>query len=120
MKYRLRDVVDQLDYEELMKIKSDLESGGIHLKNFIESKIREKEKLHDKFCSVCQSEISPYAVSNFTLVFGPNDFRKKATFCALDCLKYFISNMEKFKKECAIAHQEENKKRASEENNEEI
>ena len=102
MKYKLRDVVDQLDYDELVKIKKDLESGGVHLKNFIGAKVKEKEIIHRKNCTVCQSEISQFSTSNYTLVFGPADFRKKATFCAVDCLKYFITNLEKFNEHYAL------------------
>jgi hypothetical protein len=32
------------------------------------------------------------------LIFGPKDFRKKASFCALDCLEYFIEKIKKEKK----------------------
>jgi len=96
--YRLRDVVDALDHDELLKIKKDLDGGGFHIKQFIQQKIKEKEEVHEKFCPVCSSPINPKNISTYTLVFGPEDFRKKATFDALDCLKYFLQNMEQMKK----------------------
>ena len=97
MDYRLRDVIDSLDYNELVKMKKDLEYGGLHLKSFINKKIQEKESHHSKSCSVCSSELKENSVNNFTLVFGPEDFRKKASFCGIDCLEYFIKDLKDMK-----------------------
>ena len=99
MKYiRLRDVVPDLEYHELKKIQKDLDSGAIHLKNLIDQEISKKEKEHRKNCSVCQTDIDGYSTQNYTLIFGPSDFRKQATFCALDCLEYFIKDLKERKR----------------------
>jgi len=98
-KYKLRDVIENLDHEELIKMKKDIDAGGLHMKKFLQQKIKENEHKHDQYCVVCVSKIDPYKTSNYTLVFGPSDFKKKATFCALDCLKYFLQNLEQIKKQ---------------------
>ena len=108
-KYRLRDFIDKIDQAELSRIKKDLEAGGIHLKKFIDQKIKENEKKHEQYCSVCSSPIDPASTDTYTLIFGPSDFKKKATFCAMDCLKYFLKNMEEMKQQNRkIAQMQEN------------
>ena len=94
MDKRLRDIIHTLDYYELLKIKKDLRSGGQHLLDFIEHEITRREQDHHVFCTSCGSEIQHNASSVLTLVFGPHDFRKKATFCGKDCLDYFMAKMD--------------------------
>ena len=98
MDKRLRDVIPIMDYHELLRIKKDLEEGGIHLKNFVEKEIDKRHKQHSTFCSTCGIEIESKSTTTSTLIFGPNDFKKKATFCGKDCLEYFIKNLEDMKK----------------------
>lgn len=97
MKKRFRDVIDIVDYEDLLKIKNDIDNGGLHLKKLVDEKIKEQQRKHNELCSVCSNEIDPSSTNSYTLVFGPDDFRKKATFCAVDCLEYFINNLKKIK-----------------------
>jgi hypothetical protein len=97
MKYKLREVIDSLDYNEMVKMRKDIDAGGFHLKKFLDSKIKEQEKAHDTSCANCFSELDPNRTNNFTLVFGPHDFRKKASFCGVDCLEYFLKELKKMK-----------------------
>ncbi len=90
----IKDAINGMDYNELMGIKIDLEGGGMQLRKLVTQKIKEKEKLHEKRCAVCSSEIDCYGTGNYTLLFGPEDFKKKASFCAIDCLEYFLSRMK--------------------------
>jgi hypothetical protein len=98
MEKRLRDVIDAIDYSELLRMKSDLTSGGHHLRKFIEGEIRSREMQHSEYCSNCSAEIDAKSTTTFTLLFGPSDFRKKASFCGKDCLQYFVSKMDEMKK----------------------
>lgn len=97
LKRKFRDVVDFIEYDDLIKIKKDIESGGIHIKNLVEEKIKESQKSHDLVCSFCNSEIDSNSTTTYTLIFGPNDFRKKATFCAIDCLESFLGGIKEMK-----------------------
>jgi len=97
MDKRLRDIVHVIDYYELLRIKKDLEQGGIHLKKFIQAEIDERHKQHSVFCSTCDTEIDPKSTTTTTLMFGPHDFKKKATFCGRDCLSYFLKNIDEMK-----------------------
>jgi hypothetical protein len=99
MERRFRDLVTTLDVEELQKIQHDIETGGIHLKNLVDDTIRSKLKEHQKVCATCNNDLDPYSSSSYTLIFGPSDFRKQASFCGLDCLSFFLINLKEMKAE---------------------
>lgn len=103
MVYRLRDVIDGIDYSELQKLRADLAAGGLHVRKFVDKKIAEHERKYDQICAGCQTTIDPYSTTNYTLVFGPDDLKRKATFCALDCLRHFIASLEAQKMQRAKA-----------------
>ena len=98
MKHKLREIIDSLETDELLKMRRDIEAGGFHLKRFIDVKIKDQQKKHEKYCTTCSSELDPNNTNNFTLIFGPDDFRKKASFCGLDCLGYFLKELKQIKK----------------------
>ncbi len=90
---RIRDVIDFLSFEELQKMKRDLDSGGFHLLRLVKHKIQENERSHKQFCSFCGAQLDMQSIHNYTVVFGPYDFRKKASFCGTDCLLSFFRNL---------------------------
>ncbi|MCB9358956.1 hypothetical protein H6503_03430 [Candidatus Woesearchaeota archaeon] len=98
MDKRLRDVIDSIDYYELLKMKQDLDTGGHHLRTFINKEIENRQREHSVSCSTCGSHIEPSSPNTQTLIFGSSDFKKKATFCGKDCLSYFLSKTEEMKK----------------------
>ena len=91
---RIRDVLEFIDYEELLKLKRDLESGGFHLLKLVNQKVKDIELSHKKVCSYCGNELDLNKANNYTLIFGPYDFRKKATFCGVDCMESFLANLK--------------------------
>jgi len=97
MSRKFEEVFEVLDYNELMRFKSDLDSGAITLKKLLEEKIKGKLKEHEKICATCSGQLNFYKTSNYTIVFGPDDFKKKASFCGLDCLEYFIIKLKDMK-----------------------
>ena len=97
MTRRFEEVIDILDYNELMRFKNDLDSGAIILKRLLEEKIKKKLREHEKVCATCSNDLNFYKTNNYTLVFGPDDFKKKASFCGLDCLEYFILKLKDMK-----------------------
>jgi hypothetical protein len=90
----LKEAINSVDYHELVDLHEDLEKGGVATKQLIKDAILAKEKELGKLCHVCQSELDPNSTHNYTLLLGPEGLRRKASFCALDCLKYFLSDME--------------------------
>ena len=99
MKLKLKDAISSMGYNDLVELHEDLLEGGHFTRKLVEKEIVEKEKQMGKFCAVCSSEIDPHSTNNYTILLGPEGLRRKASFCALDCLKFFISNIEKRKSE---------------------
>lgn len=97
MSRKFEDVFDVLDYEELMRFKNDFDSGAITIKKLLEEKIKKRLKEHEKDCAVCSNRLDFYKTNNYTILFGPDDFKKKASFCGLDCLEYFIIKLKDMK-----------------------
>ena len=98
MSRRFEDLFDVLDYNELMRFKNDLDSGAITVKKLLEERIKKKLKEHEKVCATCSNTLNFYKTNNYTLIFGPDDFKKKASFCGLDCLGYFLIKLKDMKK----------------------
>ncbi len=94
MARKFEEMVELLDYEELMRFKGDVDAGALSVKKLLEESIKKKLKEHEKTCATCSSNLNFYKPSNYTLVFGPDDFKKKASFCGLDCLEYFINKLK--------------------------
>ena len=97
MSRKFEEIFDILDYNELMRFKSDFDSGAISVKKLLEEKIKGKLKEHEKICATCSNNLNFYKTNNYTLIFGPDDFKKKASFCGLDCLEYFILKLKNMK-----------------------
>lgn len=99
MKLKLKDAIGSMEYHDLVELHEDLREGGHSTRKLVEQRIVEKEKEMGRLCAVCNSEIDPHSTSNYTVLLGPEGLRRKASFCALDCLKFFISNLEKRKED---------------------
>jgi len=97
MSRRFEEALDILDYNELMRFKNDFDNGAVLLKRLLEEKVKNKLKEHEKVCVTCSSSLNFYKIDNYTLVFGPDDFKKKASFCGLDCLEYFLTKLKEIK-----------------------
>ncbi len=109
MKKRFREVIDELQYEELVRMRKDIESGGHHLRSFIDSKIKEIERDEVKTCAVCGAPINPHFIDDYSLVFGRFDFKKRAFFCGLDCLNFFVQKLNDKEKENLVKARESQK-----------
>lgn len=94
VKKKFHELVEYLDYDELQRIRHDLTMGGVYLARLVEDQIQEENKKHESSCTICNTKIDAQSLSNFTLIFGPDDFKKKATFCALDCMEHFLENLK--------------------------
>jgi len=101
MKRRLREVIGLLEFEELAKIKDDLNKGGDAIRILVDNRMREEIKKMNQFCAVCSSRIEPESSTRFSLEVGPEEMKRKVSFCAIDCLGYFINEIKKLKKEQA-------------------
>ncbi|MBN2142736.1 hypothetical protein JW711_05405 [Candidatus Woesearchaeota archaeon] len=90
---KLKGFIEHLDESELRFVKRFIEKG--EALKLVDQKIVEKRSEEwNRICPVCNSLISNDSI---TLIFGPEDFRKKASFCATDCLEYFIQKLKQNK-----------------------
>lgn len=96
--YRLKEFLGSLEHYELVKLKQEMEKGTLDIGKALQEKIKENEKIHATVCTTCSNTLDPYNTNNYTLIFGPDDFRKKGSFCGLDCLEYFLINLKQIKK----------------------
>jgi hypothetical protein len=97
MAKRFKDVISLLEYEELLRVKSDLNKGGDGIRILLDNKIKEEVKKKNSFCAVCASKIEPESTTKFHLAFGPDELKKEISFCAVDCMEYFLKELKKVK-----------------------
>ncbi|MEM4637424.1 MAG: hypothetical protein QXK76_00150 [Candidatus Woesearchaeota archaeon] len=96
------DILEKLNLEELELFEKDLKEG--YIQKYIDQK-KEFFKIKDKYCPVCGNNVKEDC---FVLIWGEPSLRKKAHFCGIDCLKYFINN--KINKKTSIINIKKNNK----------
>ena len=96
--YRFTKLLGSLEHYELVRLKHEIEKGSLDVEKEIQGYIKDLEKKHAKICTTCSNSLDPYNTNNYTIIFGPEDFRKKGSFCGLDCLEYFLIKLKQMKK----------------------
>ena len=96
--YRFTRFLSSLEHYELVRLKQEIEKGNLDMEKEIQENIKERERKHSKFCTTCSNDLDLNNTNNYTIVFGPDDFKKKASFCGLDCLEYFLIKLKQMKK----------------------
>ncbi len=95
MKRRFREVIELIDFEELVRMKDDLNKGGDGIRILVDNKIKEEIKRQNEFCAVCASSIENESETRLSLVVGSKDNEKRVSFCAIDCMEYFLNGLKK-------------------------
>jgi hypothetical protein len=96
MTWKINEALENIEEQELYRLQDDLASGAELLKRIVSDRIKRIEKAKSGICVTCGNNLEEHPRS-YTLVFGPDGFRKKAGFCELDCLEYFLANLKKLK-----------------------
>ncbi len=96
MASNVRELIDSVEEDELYKLQSDLAKGGRHLKKLVNEKIEEIQNSKTNFCITCGKGLADDD-SCFSLTFGKEGLRKRGSFCEIDCLEYFISELKKLR-----------------------
>lgn len=91
MEDKLKKMLGNLEYHELQKLKRDIDSGSLLFKHIVESKIAEVEHSDRQLCASCGTIMSKENSEVYTLLFGAQSIRKKASFCGTDCLHDFLT-----------------------------
>ncbi len=83
-----------LDTFELNILLKDLEeSGGKRTGELIRKRLRQMKREQQKICVTCGKVLEPED-HKYTLLIGPDNFLKRASFCAIDCLDYFLKHLD--------------------------
>src|SRR3989338_594032 len=94
MTKKVSELVGTLNYEELVDLQRDLFGGGSALKQIVTNKIREINESQTRVCAPCGNTVNLSQNHEYTLIFGPKDLKKRASFCAVYCLEYFFSQFK--------------------------
>jgi hypothetical protein len=99
---RLIGIINSMNYRELKEIQKDLAEGNIG--KLIKARIDSIEKTlgyNEKVCATCGNSLTEENI-RYSLVFGPSDFRKRASFCGNDCLSFFMEKLKQQERDKVI------------------
>lgn len=96
MEYRIEELVEGLTYAQLVRMQFDLSHGSIQLKKLVDSRIKHLEAQNRRVCATCSCAILDDSDHVYTIMFGPSDFRKKATCCGMDCFEQFLTKLKQY------------------------
>ena len=83
--------LDALDLNILLK---DIEEGqGKRTAELVRKRLRQLKREQQKVCVTCGKMLEPED-KKYTLLIGPDSFLKRASFCAIDCLDYFLKHLD--------------------------
>lgn len=88
---KINEMIGSMDYMDLEMVHFDLKTGSKHLKHLVSCEIEKRNSQRAKICASCGVQVLEEKGDEILLTFGPKDLRQKATFCAIDCLTYFIN-----------------------------
>ncbi len=91
---KVSEIVAMLNYEELVDLQRDLFGGGATIKQVVSNRIKEVNDSQTRVCATCGNTVNLSLNHEYTLIFGPKDLKKRASFCAVDCLEYFFIQLK--------------------------
>ncbi|MFW6025261.1 MAG: hypothetical protein ACOCRX_02855 [Candidatus Woesearchaeota archaeon] len=94
---KLKNFIEHLDLYELQRLKNLILSKSGKVTDLIDREIKKYEFEKSSYCAVCGTKIEKKDY-NYTLIFGPEDFKKKASFCEKDCMEYFMNHIKNNKR----------------------
>lgn len=95
---KIRNTIEDWEYHELKEFQKEVKNGSQNLCKVVGRKLKEYEQDTSLICPICNSVIDSSKSTTFTLIFGPKNLKKKASFCAFDCLQYFVSKLKELNK----------------------
>ncbi len=94
MKKNVKEILNELNYEDLMKLKYDIDNGALHLKRLLDKKIKEIEQSKMHTCAECGRKINPLTDFEIKIEYGEPDFKRRAYLCSIDCLMDFAKELK--------------------------
>ncbi|HME86849.1 MAG TPA: hypothetical protein VKE88_00365 [Candidatus Nanoarchaeia archaeon] len=93
MRDKFKEFLENLNYGELVELQTTMKNKESEISKILTNHIDVVERMNARVCASCGSQLN-LQTKNLTLHFGPEDFKKKASFCAFDCLDFFISHLK--------------------------
>lgn len=93
MKHKFKEFLENLDYGELLDFSKQVKDKGSVVRKVLDDHIDVTERINSRVCATCGNQLD-MNTKNLILHFGPEDFKKKASFCAFDCLEYFMDQLK--------------------------
>ena len=93
MKYKFKEFLETLEYNELLDFQKQIKEKESLMRTLLSDHINVMERISARVCATCGNELNLHS-KNLTLHFGPEDFKKKASFCAFDCLDFFLDQLK--------------------------
>ncbi len=84
----INNLLGMMSVEELKNFEDEIRKGKI--KELINQKSQQTEQ---KTCAVCGEKFEK--ITGLSIEFGSPEFRRRAHFCAMDCMEYFLESMKK-------------------------
>ncbi|MEM3126624.1 MAG: hypothetical protein QW331_00950 [Candidatus Woesearchaeota archaeon] len=99
MKDKFKEAIANWEYHDIKLFQKELERGGRALKELLDNRLIEiEEKESNNVCPTCNEYINKEE-NHYALIFCSKAFRKRANFCAADCLMYFVNKMNELEKD---------------------
>jgi len=93
MKHKFKEFLENLEYGELLDLNKQLKDKNSEITTVLKNHLDVVERINARVCATCGNELN-HNTKNLTLHFGPEDFKKKASFCAFDCLDFFMNQLK--------------------------
>ena len=93
VRHKFKEFLEDLDYGELLEFNKQLKDKTSTVRKVLDDHIDVVEKINSRVCATCGNQLG-MNTKNLVLHFGPEDFKKKATFCAFDCLEFFLEQLK--------------------------
>jgi len=93
VKHKFKEFLENLDYNEVLEFQRQVKDKESLIRTILNDHLSVIEKINARVCATCGNELNLQS-KNLTLHFGPEDFKKKASFCAFDCLDFFMDQLK--------------------------
>lgn len=91
--FDMSSLIESLSYAQLKWLQAELHLGAPFLREKVTQTLMQLELQERGVCASCGVALdSTHNVS--TLVFGPESFKKKGSFCGLDCHSEFLGRLQ--------------------------
>ncbi len=94
MKDRFKEFLEDLNYNELLDLQKSVKDKDSDIRKVLDNHVDVVERMNARVCATCGNQLLPNNTKNLVLHFGPEDFKKKASFCAFDCLEFFVEQLK--------------------------